>query len=229
MAADSHRATGKLFAAVVVVTTLVVLTPLAILGFGFEQQIVGWFDETVTPGALIIAAVLLLASDVLLPVPSSFISTVLGARLGIVAGTAVSWLGMTAGALIAYVIARLVGRSLLVRLAHPADVARLEQLAADRGSTVLIITRALPVLAEAAVLLMATFNLPWRRFLAPVALANLGLSLVYATIGHLAIEHGALTIALVASVIIPLAATWIARMRWKAAQRTQMNADKEQG
>jgi len=228
MAADPHRATGKLFAVVVVAATLVVLTPLAILGFGFEQQLVGWFDDAVTPGALAIAATLLLASDVFLPVPSSFISTLLGARLGIFAGTAVSWLGMTAGAFIAYVVARLVGRSLLVRLADPADVARLEQLAADRGSGVLVVTRALPVLAETAVLLMATFNLPWRHFLAPVALANLGLSLAYATIGRLAIKHSALTIALVASVIIPLAATWIARTRWKA-QRTQMNADNKQG
>jgi 3-dehydroquinate synthase len=46
------------------------------------------------------------------------------------------------------------------------------------GSGILVITRALPILAEAAVLLMGTVDLPWRQFLPAVMLSNLGIAAV---------------------------------------------------
>ncbi|MBI3838694.1 MAG: hypothetical protein HY288_12270 [Planctomycetia bacterium] len=81
------------------------------------------------------------------------------------------------------------------------------------GSWILIITRALPVLAEAAVLLMGATQLAWRQFLPAVMLSNLGIAAVYSVLGQLAQAQGELPLALGASIALPLAAATIAR-RW---------------
>ena len=88
------------------------IIPFLLFGPSLEEQITGWLDASLSPGALAALIVGLLAADILLPVPSSVVSTFAGSALGFAAGTAASWLGMTAGALLAFVLARLFGRPL---------------------------------------------------------------------------------------------------------------------
>ena len=66
--------------------------------------------------------------------------------------------------------ARLAGRS---SCALPTRKSWKVTLGKRFGTGLLVITRPLPVLAEACVLLMGTTQLSWLRFLLPVALANL--------------------------------------------------------
>ena len=87
----------------------------------------------------------------------------------------------------------------------------MDQLARQYGPRILIMTRALPVLAEASVLLLGTTRLAWRRFLPAVMLSNLGIAAVYAVLGQLAKTQGELPLALAASIALPLAATTLAR------------------
>ena len=75
----------------------------------------------------------------------------------------------------------------------------------------LIVTRPLPLLAEAAVLLTGVSGLSWRWFLPCVMLSNLGIALVYSTLGRLAYAQGHLLVALAASIALPILATTIAR------------------
>ena len=75
----------------------------------------------------------------------------------------------------------------------------------------LIVTRPLPLLAEAAVLLTGVSGLSWRWFLPCVMLSNLGIALVYSILGRMAFAQGQLLIALVASIALPILATAIAR------------------
>jgi uncharacterized membrane protein YdjX (TVP38/TMEM64 family) len=157
-----------------------------------------------------------LASDVLLPVPSSFVSTLAGSRLGVWIGAAAIWLGMTAGAVGGFALARWFGRPLAERFVAADDLHRMQGLSDRAGPGMLVLTRALPVLAEASVLLLGAMRLPWRRFLPAVALANLGLALAYAALGHFAYQNGHLAVALVASIALPVLATTLSR-QWLPA------------
>jgi uncharacterized membrane protein YdjX (TVP38/TMEM64 family) len=159
-----------------------------------------------------LAAVGLLSTDVFLPIPSSVVSTVAGAQLGIVPATLVSWLGMTLGAGLGFALAKACGRPLAERFASADDLTRLDGLAEAYGPWLLVATRALPILAEAAVLLLGATHMSWRLFWPAILLSNLGIALVYAVLGHLARGQGHLPLALAASIALPLLAT--AMVRW---------------
>ncbi len=188
---------------------------VAFLCFGdvLEAKVSGWLDPPPGPGMLAALTVVVLASDILLPVPSSLVSTIAGAQLGIVLATMASWLGMMLGAMLGFQLARSCGRPLAAKLSSPDDLGRMDRLAQRYGASILIASRALPVLAEAAVLLMGLTQLSWRKFLPAVMLSNLGIAFVYSVLGRLASDRGELPLALGASIALPLLATTIAR-RW---------------
>jgi 3-dehydroquinate synthase len=98
------------------------------------------------------------------------------------------------------------------------DLRRLQDLAANHGPRALVLTRALPVLAEATVLMFGAAKLPWRQFWPAVLLANLGLAIAYATLGWLGKTEGAALWALYASILIPIVATLAARWWWPARE-----------
>jgi uncharacterized membrane protein YdjX (TVP38/TMEM64 family) len=196
------------------VVGLALLVPIVpFLGFGpwLEGRIEGWLDPPPAPAMVALATVALLSTDVLLPIPSSVVSTVAGAQLGIVGATLASWLGMTFGAAFGFALAKWCGRPLAERFSSSDDLDRLDALAGRYGAWILIVTRALPILAEAAVLLMGTTRLSWRRFLPAIMLSNLGIAAVYSVLGHLARDRGQLLWAIAVSIALPLLATTMAR------------------
>lgn len=200
---------------VIVCVLAITLVPLLILGFAFEERVGAFIHETIEPLPFALTTIGVLAGDVFLPVPSSLINTLAGSRLGIVLGTLVAWCGMNLGAIVAFALARTLGQRGIERLTQADDRVQLAEFAEQRGEWLLVATRALPVLAEATVLLVGALGLSWRRFLYPTLLANLGLAVAYATLGKLAYEHNLLSIALPASVALPLLATWLVRRHWK--------------
>lgn len=204
---------NELFRIVLVVALCLLVPVLPFLGFGstFDARAIAWLDQSVSQAAAVGIVVGLLSGDVLLPVPSSALSMLAGVRVGIVLGTAAVWLGMTLGAVVAFALARWPGRRLVTRLVGADEYARLAGLAERFGPQLLVATRALPVLAEASVLLVGATTLAWRRFLPAVVLSNLGIAVAYAVLGHLAREHQAVPAALVASIAFPLLAATIAR------------------
>ncbi|MHB8902299.1 MAG: VTT domain-containing protein, partial [Thermoguttaceae bacterium] len=159
------------------------------------------------PAAAALLIVALLSTDVFLPIPSSVLSTLGGETLGFALGTAASFAGLMSGAAIGFGVAKLAGPPLMARLASPEDVAALDRLSRRAGASVLIVTRPVPILAEAAVLFFGSTGLTWARFLAPVALANLVIAAAYSALG--AWVH--LPAALALSIALPVLAAWIAR------------------
>jgi uncharacterized membrane protein YdjX (TVP38/TMEM64 family) len=187
------------------------IVPFALFGASLEKQTLDWLDSAVTLGRMAVLTVGILATDVFLPVPSSVVSTLAGARLGVLSGTAASWIGMTAGGVFAFALARWLGRSFAARLVGATETSRIERLAARYGPFLVVATRALPVLAEASVLLVGAMRLSWRAYLPAVALSNLGIALAYSAFGAWAEEANAVPAAVVASIAIPVVATTIAR------------------
>ena len=99
------------------------------------------------------------------------------------------------------------------RFSNGDDLKRMESLSQRFGPLALILTRALPILAEACVLLMGASRLSWKRFLPPVLASNFVISLTYALFGQFFQEIDALPFAIVASAIIPLSLALAVR-RW---------------
>jgi uncharacterized membrane protein YdjX (TVP38/TMEM64 family) len=86
------------------------------------------------------------------------------------------------------------------------------------GPFVLALTRAVPVFAEAGVLIVGVHHLPWRRFLPAVLLSNLGIALAYSAFGNYAEEHQWLPLALGVAIAVPILFAAAAR-RWVPVDR----------
>ena len=187
------------------------IVPFLLAGEHLEQQFSGWLEATTDKTTFFWIVAAILSTDVLLPVPSSVVSTFAGWQLGVAGGTLASWLGMTAGALIGFALSRTIGRPLAERFVEQGDLDRMQLLSNRFGPKTLVLCRALPVLAEASVLFVGAMGLPWLKFIVPTALANLGIALAYSVLGSYSAEQNLLIWALVCAVALPLLATAIAR------------------
>jgi uncharacterized membrane protein YdjX (TVP38/TMEM64 family) len=213
--------------------TVVLVLPVALLairGESFAAQLEAWRKNPPPPATLAALVVAVLAADVVLPVPSGPVSTLAGSHLGVLLGTAASTIGMTLGATIAFALARSIG-SFKKKSSKPAGdlsvdsnsgnvsgplqvpasatpglrgISGSAQQACHHGPSLLIITRPLPIVAEAAVLLVAGLQMPWRIFLPAVVATNLVISGTYALLGAHAAARGWLPLAIYMSVGLPL-------------------------
>jgi uncharacterized membrane protein YdjX (TVP38/TMEM64 family) len=129
-----------------------------------------------------LCGVLLLAADIVLPVPSSLVASALGAALGWLWGTAAAALGLTWGCVVGFGIGRLARDRLGTERLGP-DYQHVSSLLQRYGTSVLVLCRGVPVLAEASVMAAGALGMSARRCIAVAALANLGVAGVYATVG----------------------------------------------
>ena len=185
--------------------------------FLYEEPITRWTQEFVErEGARwVVGGVLggLLATDVLLPIPSSLVSTAAGYLLGLWTGSAVTWTGMTAACLIGYLLGATVGRGATRRFVGEEELQRASRAQSRFGNWVVVIFRAVPVLAEASVLLAGVVRMPFRRFVFLATLSNLGIALTYSAVGAYALEVESFFLAFGGAIVVPGVAMLIARVR----------------
>lgn len=181
------------------------IIPFLIMGDLVEQ----WVAQFENSNWLSLIVILLLSGDIFLPIPSSVVSTFTGGQMDWLTGTCVSWLGMNIGAILGFWFARQYGRSFALRFSQQEDLERAAGLTTRFGSGFLILARGVPVLAEASVLLMGVHGLSWRRFLVPILLSNLGISLAYSAFGHVAAEHDWFPLAMGVSIGVPVLLTLV--------------------
>jgi uncharacterized membrane protein YdjX (TVP38/TMEM64 family) len=192
----------------IVVSALVVLIviPFVLWGGSIEAWVLDWVATEHSAWATVAVVVGLLASDVLLPIPSSVVSVAAGLDLGWLLGTLAGALGMTAGCVLGHAIGARLGRPGLTRVVDAADIERFEAFSARYGDAALVIARAVPVLAEASVVMAGAARMPWRRFLVVCSGANLVVSAIYAVLGDLAARTESLELAAIGALCIPGAA-----------------------
>ena len=142
---------------------------LAVLSTGFLAR--------AGDGPVALAAIALLAGDVLLPVPSSLVSLAAAGALGIWLGTVTIWAGMTLGCLIGWAA----GRGLLA----PVDsaIAAADARMPHWGLWVVILCRPVPVLAEMSVLVAAARGMRLDLLMLACSVANLPVALAYGYFG----------------------------------------------
>ncbi len=196
----------------------IILMPFLIAGpqleAGIEQLIEAGAGNRMGLAALLAGA---LASDILLPVPSSVVSTLCGLWLGIPLGALTSLVGMTASCAIGYWVGRHGGRPLAERLVGAADLKRLEVWNERYRNGMLIVARPVPVLAEASVIFLGMLRSDPRQFAIFATLANTGISLAYATVGACARDTHAFIPAFAASLLLPGLALSLMRRRRRSA------------
>lgn len=193
-----------------------ILVPFAL----WEDSITAFSARLLAPaaGRAVVAAVvvLLLAADVLLPVPSSFVSAGAVALLGALAGGVAIALGMTLGGWLGYGLGRWGGEPLAARVAGTTELSRARELMARHGSWLVLVCRGVPVLAEASTLLAGATRVSPALFALATTLGNVGLAAAYASIGAL---HLSGTSALLAPLVLGIAVPGACLLAFRALTR----------
>ncbi|MBV1857953.1 MAG: VTT domain-containing protein, partial [Nannocystaceae bacterium] len=158
-----------------------ILIPFALWGDDFEAYGASLLDHAAPSTSLAVVLIALLAADLVLPVPSSILAVGVGAVFGTALGTAIVAVGLSLGAWVGYELGRSAGQAGVSRWIDDAQRQRLETFARKHGVALLVALRAVPVLAEASVVVAGTSRMPRARVLVVTTAANLAVALVYAT------------------------------------------------
>jgi uncharacterized membrane protein YdjX (TVP38/TMEM64 family) len=155
--------------------------------------------------------VLLLAADMILPVPSSLVATAAGALLGPVLGAATAALGLTLGGAGVFLAIRRWG---VGRWALGRRRGQLEDLAVRHGAVLIAVLRPVPVLAEASVIAAAVARTPVLPALAALTLSNLGMAAAYAALGAAVESRLSFLMVFAAACLLPGLAWGVWRITW---------------
>jgi uncharacterized membrane protein YdjX (TVP38/TMEM64 family) len=179
---------------------LVPIVPFAVLGeLPGERWLSAQGDDALRFGA---TGAGLLALDVLLPIPSSVLGALLGGRLGFVAGAAWAFSGLFAGQCLGYALGRLLPSRLSSELPAAPSVA------------VVLVSRPVPVLAEAVALAAGATRLPLPRYLIAGGLGNAAYALSMAGSGAALLPEGLAGPGLAPPLLVPVAA-WLLWRRFQ--------------
>lgn len=155
--------------------------------------------------------VALLGSDVLLPIPSSLVSAAAGALLGFWRGTAATAIGMMVGCGIGYWVGQQ-STGLARRFVGVEGQARAARLFARYGDFAVVLSRPVPVLAEASVIVAGLMGMPVGRFMHLTLWANVGVAMAYAAIGAFSMRADSFLLAFAGAMALPGLAALIARV-----------------
>ena len=210
-----RRAT-RLLLVLVLVAVLVPLVPFLLFGTRLDRVVAGWLDPPPSPAMVALVEIAVLACDLLLPVPSSVVATYGGARLGVVPGTLCAWLGMTIGALVGWWLGRKLGGGALEQL-DAEDRKAIARGHEHLGPLLVVLTRPLPLLAEASALAAGGTGMPLSTFLPAAAIGNAVIAAAWSALGALGREE--LSLAMLVALVVPVALVWgVVRSRWSAVR-----------
>lgn len=197
---------------------LIPILPFLWLGESFESSLLQVIRQPTSTPSLCAWIIGLLSADIFLPVPSSAVITYAGGMLGWKWATVVSFGGLSLGSIAGFALARLLGQPILRRFSDEAVHSRLGQWIQAHGVAALILTRALPILSEACVLILGSTRMSWARFLPPLLGCNALLALSYSACGaFFSGDHGFL-VAVIASGALPLFIALGIRRRFQRAE-----------
>jgi uncharacterized membrane protein YdjX (TVP38/TMEM64 family) len=194
----------------------VILIGLVLIPFFLFEQQANAFAARMTGGGVatwVAASAIfgLMASDVLLPVPSSIVSTAAGVILGMWKGALVVWAGMTVACIVGYFVGAR-GAGVARRFVGEDGLRRAEGLVGRYGDWTIVMCRPVPVLAEASVIFAGLVRAPFARFVALTTLANLGIAIGYSAFGAFSMSVDSFLVAFVGALLIPAAVMGIAKL-----------------
>lgn len=174
-----------------------------LVGGDLEELVQRWTAQQSRSWSAV-AIIVLLTSDIFLPIPSSLVCTAAGWQLDAGPGTVVAWFGLSLGAILGFALAKWIGPPLVGWFTRPDQLQKTADLTQQLGPWLLVFGRGIPVLAEASVLFVGLHGMKWRTFLPPILLSNFGLALAYAAFGRIAKELQWLPLVLAVSIALPV-------------------------
>jgi uncharacterized membrane protein YdjX (TVP38/TMEM64 family) len=165
--------------------------------------------EGFSPAAVAALLFALLASDLVLPVPSSVAVSVAGILIGWVPAALAGSAGMLAGNLAGYWLCRLVGARAFERFVKPEEAGRFGRWLNRWGPGALVVSRLVPVMAETLSCLAGLGKMRFGPFLTGLVVGTVPFALFFALVGdRLGRAGGEPGLALLVALAVP-AAGWV--------------------
>jgi uncharacterized membrane protein YdjX (TVP38/TMEM64 family) len=136
-----------------------------------------------------------------------------GYFLGFTWGIIVSTAGMTISCIIGYVLGAKIGTPVSKWLVGANDLLRLEKLQNRYGDWIIVMSRAVPVLAEASIFTAGIGRMRLKRFIILILLSNLGISIAYSFIGAYSGHVNSFLLAFAGAILLPGVAMAIFKMK----------------
>jgi uncharacterized membrane protein YdjX (TVP38/TMEM64 family) len=150
-----------------------------------------------------IVALLLLLSDVFLPIPNSAVMAAMGMLYGPLLGGVVSALGLLVSGLFGYGVCRLLGRPAALRLVGARDLDKGEAVFRRGGELAVIVSRPIPLLSEAIACLAGIVVMPLRPYALALSCGVAPYGFLVAGAGYYGRDLPILTLALAAVIPLP--------------------------
>jgi 3-dehydroquinate synthase len=191
--------------------SLLVFTSLVIASFvlfelpiqhGITELVPSLSQQPTQRLSLSAVMILLLAFDVVLPVPSTLLALLATTFLGFIGGSLAIFIGLCSCALFGYLLGAGYFR-LASQWLSDKDKQQGGELADKLGTLALVCLRGIPVLAEVSVLAAGMRRYPLRKFLLVTTLANAGLALAYGYIGSFLAGEEAFLLRILTSIFLP--------------------------
>lgn len=147
-----------------------------------QRRCVEWFS--MRPATGWIMGLLLLISDIFLPVPASGVMAASGAVYGIWTGTLIGFTGSLLSGVIGYATARLLGKKGSRFIASQEEMERFRYFFDKWGGYAIILSRILPMIPEVVTILAGFSGMKFSRFVASLTAGALPVSLLFASIGN---------------------------------------------
>lgn len=132
-----------------------------------------------------VGGILLLMSDIVLPVPSTVVMSAIGWVYGWLVGGLVCAAGSMLSGIVAYGLCHWLGRGAAAWIAGEKGLQKVEALFDGHGGWLVALSRWTPVLPEAVACLAGIARMSWRVFLPSLACGSIPLGFAFAAIGHL--------------------------------------------
>lgn len=167
------------------------------------------------------AGILLLASDLVLPIPATLVMSALGYLYGTVVGGLISAGGSFISGAIGYWLCRLIGEKAALWILGEKDYDRAKKMSGKLGGWLVVLSRWLPVFPEVIACIAGLARMPARYFHIALACGSLPLGFTYAWVGHTGVTHPLLALALSAG-LPPL--IWVIVRRALASRQSPVSS-----
>lgn len=130
------------------------------------------------------AAIILLMSDILLPLPATLIMSALGFIYGPVAGGFIASIGSFLAGSLGYWLCRLVGENAALALLGKKDFEKGKKLSMNIGGWIVALSRWLPVFPEVIACMAGLTRMPAAKFHVALLCGSLPMGFTYAVVGY---------------------------------------------
>lgn len=145
---------------------------------------------------------LLLLSDLFLPIPATAVMTGLGILYGPILGGLISAVGSFSAGSLGYAICHQFGRGAALAVLGDNDLKRGERLFSRYGGWLIALSRWLPVFPEVMACMAGLVRMPIASFMTALACGALPFGFTFAMLGHLGADQPLLAIGI--SALVPL-------------------------